>query len=210
MVSLIDSSRMRKRAGGGLANDSFGSTLWGSIPYAGGLISATGALHGLVKGPASEEELLEMDKHPAYSYLPGVGASRLVRKMQSTGTSENKRKHVASELLAPAAHVLAAATAGAVINGVKNFNTFRSRGQKVRDLVVGGAIGATLGALPTMLGSSIGRYRRNRSSAEQDAHDNNASVAANWFIPGVAGYNATQRMRGALRDEFSRNENPTD
>lgn len=208
--SLINSYGMHKRAGGGLANDSLGSSVWGSIPYVGGLSNMAGAVHGLIKGPASEEELREMDKHPGYAYLPGVGASRLIRKVQSTGTSENKRKHAISEVLAPAAHVLAAATAGAVINGVSNFSLTRSRNQKILDLLIGGAVGAGIGALPTLIGSAIGTARRNRSSAEQDAHDNNASIAANWFIPGVAGYNTAQRMRSALRDEYIRNENPTD
>lgn len=199
---------MRKRAGGGLINDAFGASLWGSIPFVGGLIEAAGALHGLIKGPASEEALRRMDKHPGYSYIPGVGTSRLFRKYQSASASSRERKHALSELLGWAIFP----TLGAGIGAYKATRGYSDAPliEKLDRGISGAVIGAGIGSVPTMLGFALGNLRRNRSSAEQAAHDDNKSILANLLIPGVAGYNAAQRMRGALREEYKRNENPTD
>ena len=201
--------------GGGIGNDTIGAGLWSGGTL--GLSSLFGKLHGIAKGPASDEELEEMDEHPGRSWAPGVGASRQARKTLTTAkASKNPRTLVASELfgsLTSAAPVMAAATLiGAALAPKRYFRMGDGSIGAYKNTRAGAATGAMVGAgaiaAAHMLAAILAKTKKRRTTMEQDKLDRESGIGLkNWLIPGVGMYNRLKRKDLVQTQEDSRNNN---
>jgi len=186
--------------GGGIGNDQTGAAAWGAGTL--GLSSLIGRLHGIVKGPATTEELDEMDEHPGRSWAPGVGDSRQVRKTLATArASKNPRTLVAGELFGPltsSAPVMAAATLiGAAM---------ASPQQRGAGAAKGAMVGAGIVSAAHMLAAILAKIKKRRTPTEQAMNDSEAGIGRkNWLIPGVGLYNRLKRKDIINTEEDTRN-----
>lgn len=200
-MKYTEAMQMRKTADGGVINDALGNaiTVGATMPLGGigGLASLGGTIAGLAAGPAKEKDLNKMDKRPAYSYIPGVGAYRLARKQLAAVDNSRPRSTLLSEMAGPLTSSVAPALVGAGLGAA-----------------FGGQQGAAIGALAggaasggaTLLGNLIGMARRRRTDMERGIEDEEESRLANLLVPGVAGYRTGRRALDAYDDEVKRNE----
>lgn len=200
-MKYTEALQMRKTADGGVINDALGNaiTVGATMPLGGigGLASLGGTIAGLAAGPAKEKDLNKMDKRPAYSYIPGVGAYRLARKQLAAVDNSRPRSTLLSEMAGPLTSSVAPALVGAGLGAA-----------------FGGQPGAAIGALAggaasggaTLLGNLIGMARRRRTDMERGIEDEEESRLANLLVPGVAGYRTGRRALDAYDDEVKRNE----
>lgn len=200
-MKYTEALQMRKTADGGVINDALGNaiTVGATLPLGGigGLASLGGTIAGLAAGPAKEKDLNKMDKRPAYSYIPGVGAYRLARKQLAAVDNSRPRSTLLSEMAGPLTSSVAPALVGAGLGAA-----------------FGGQQGAAIGALAggaasggaTLLGNLIGMARRRRTDMERGIEDEEESRLANLLVPGVAGYRTGRRALDAYDDEVKRNE----
>lgn len=198
----MDFNTFIKRAsrGGGAANDMIGAMTTGALG------NNIGTLAGVLSGKPTDADLDEMDNSPGLSYLPGVGAYRLAQKSLGAVRNDSPRATVLSEQLGPGASTLASALllgiAGAGIGALVGGADGATAGG-----ILGGFAGLGGATLANAIGSTYGMASKRYTDAEQQAADQDNSLAANWFVPGVAAYNRMKRAQSIIRDEDTRNRN---
>lgn len=154
-----------------------------------GLAGTTGLVHGAVIGAASDKDIVEMSKNPAKSLIPGVGASRLLRRLRNVANDTRGGEGTANlvgEHFGTATSILAAAALG---------------GAATIPLGGIGAIPAGLAAagISSLGGPLTALLTKTRDKKSQSEHDKDWHLA-DWLVPGVAQYNYWKRV-GRAREK---------
>ena len=186
---------MKKLADGGIANDTLGSSFWGTNPI-GWVANPIGGAVGFFAGKPTEERLEKWDKKPGLSWLPGVGQYRKVRKIMDATENKMPRGVLVAEHFGPAAQLLALSLVGGNV-GAKAGGPLGA--------VIGAGIGSTIPSMANAIGTLIGKAKKRRTEKEQAEADNNQSLTATWLLPGYAGYTKARRMPSITRREDIRN-----
>lgn len=193
-MSKID-TYMKKLADGGIANDTLGSSVWGTNPV-GWVANPIGGVMGFLAGKPTEERLEKWDKRPELSWLPGVGQYRKVRKILDVSENKMPRGVFVAEHLGPAAQLLALSLVGGAV-GVTAGGPLGA--------VIGAGVGSAIPATANAIGTLIGEAKKRRTEKEQAEADNNQSLTATWLLPGYTGYTRARRMPSITRREDIRN-----
>lgn len=188
-LNTVHRAMMRKVADGGVTNDAMSAALWNNVPYVGGLSALLGGVHGLVSGAPSKEGMKKIDDSAGLSWLPGVGASRFLRRQAEAVDNGSPRATVAADLIGSnlTAPLLLGA-AGGLVGGPG-----------------GGLVGVGVGSAASILGTLIGLARKRRTPSEQTAADKDHSKLMSYLVPGVGSYNMARRMGAITQHEDARN-----
>ena len=206
VAARLNANLIRKQAGvmadmlGGIPSQMvLGTTGIGSA--VGSATAAGGLLHGALSDMPTAEDIKNINKDWGMSFIPGVGASRMLRRMRYNA---RKAKHgegnIAGEILPG---YLTSTVAGAAGGGLIGAGLGGWLGGK-EGAALGGGVGLAAGSLVSaaiapLAASIAAAITRRRTQQEQLAHDNELNVS-NWLIPGVSFYNYWKRI-GRLREE---------
>lgn len=165
-------------------------------------VNPIGVVHGfMTNDDENDKTLAQANRAGAMSLLPGVGASRAVRKIMH---SAKKGKYPISNVLGEqfggltsmALLSLLGAGAGALI-AKKYMNHGEGDKYMLKNTITGSGIGAGVGAGISVLGElgaqAAALLKARRSAKEQKEHDMQRNVA-NWFVPGASSYNMYKRL----------------
>ena len=183
----------------------------GTVPTAGGLsyLAASTAnpllflgnvgligsnLAGVVAGAAgdlpTEKELDEYNKSALPALIPGVANYRMARRaLMDAKSSKHPRTNILSESIGSFLPMTLGTGVGALI-GVKTGGHTNMSG-KMLDGATGAFVGTLIGSVPLLVGAALANIRR-RTKQQQKEHDDKLNLM-NYFVPGVASYNAAQR-----------------
>lgn len=190
--TIISGMRKVGSRGGGIANDMVGAAVGGIVPG----VNLIGTGIGLYHGRPTEGDLEKMDQTPEYSYIPGVGAYRLMRKSMDAVGTPDARKKIVSEgfggLTSTALLAASLAGVGGILGGSQGAAT-------------GAWAGYGLGMGANALGAVIGAARKRMTQKEQEEADKNENNTANWLVPGAAAYHMSRRSHSITRREDARN-----
>jgi len=208
-MNYITTQRMRKRAG--LVQDHVGASITGGLAGAivpgGALVNNIGAIHGMVSDVPSEDGLKEMRDNPGRSWIPGVGASRIMRKRTGLSRKYGQGKtNMVSEQFGPWTSLLASAGVGGALGagiGALASEVAGVRGNKgaLAGLGIGVASGAGLALLADLVAMGAAATTPTRTDAEQEAYERSKPTAANFLVPGVGTYNRWKSYGRILADE---------
>lgn len=180
----------------------------GPVAKAGQLGLNTGSLiHGFSQ-PVSDADIEAMDNSVGKAFIPGVGASRMIRRMRhnddKTGGA-HPTANVVGETFGTSVPILASIIAGAALGGIiKSQNPLATRHDVAKGSLIGAGIGGGLTGLATLAAWGAAGLTPRRTKAEQKEHDDSTNVS-NWLVPGVATYNHAKRF-GRLLDEQDERE----
>lgn len=179
-----------------------------SLPVGAGLV---GDVHGVLAGDPGKKELRKINKNPYMSFVPGVGHSRLVRRLQHEYTDRKIDKNSAkvraagvimNKRLTPLLLGLAGAIGGGAI-GQHIYNTRKSDNGPSDDsiapqtlgMIYGALAGTTAGHLVNLVGSIAGAVSKKRKINKTDYNSDIAKMA----IPGYGMYELTNQTIGDIK-----------
>lgn len=164
-----------------------------------------GDIHGFATSDdENDKTLANANRSGAMSILPGVGESRVTRKVLN---SAKRGKHPLSNVLGERLGGLSSAAILSLLGAGAGALIANKYGDKITDLTgdankwhhmaTGAGFGAASGAGIALLGelgaSALALLKARRSAKEQKEHDMSRNVA-NWFVPGAGSYNMYKRL----------------
>lgn len=187
------------------ANDAIAAGITGgalnacTLGVGGGLAKLGGAIAGVCKNNEGQKYVEDIEKNPALSWIPGVGAYRYQQRAIADAVANKSsapRALAVSEdvgtLGAAVAPTLLGTGVGGLIGGGKG-------------ALVGGIAGAGVSAAAQLLGGIIGMSRRKRNPEESKAYNQDVKSALlyNYLLPGSAAYNKARRMKSVLARDYA-------
>jgi len=201
LANVCAATRMAMKKTASPVSDVVGAGLTGAIPYLGNTINGFAGIAGMASDPTTEAEEAEMDRNGAKGFIPGVGQYRTERRLKRQLTDDQgNRPHYWSQNFGPLTSTLLAgglgAGIGAGIGGAAGGNL--ARGAKYG--LYGGIGAAGLAGLISAISAGI---TRRRTKDEQKAYAN-SGTAAEWLVPGAAGYGRLKSIGRAQGDAEDR------
>jgi len=192
---------LRKQAGP--YGDALLGALVGQTPIVGPAANLGGFVAGLMKPTPTEEQENDMDKKLLYSLIPGVGAYREAQRMKrQTRADDGSQRHLIAQQLGPVTAALLPTGAGAGI-GAGIGGMFGGASGAGIGAVIGAGMGAGSSLAATLLAAALAAGRRTRTKEEQRAYAN-SDTAIEYFVPGVAAYNAWKSYGRSHADAVER------
>ena len=179
--------------------------------------SLIGDIHGVIEGAPTKKELKDMDNSGAYSIIPGVGHSRLTRRLQKSYTDAGVHEHEAraraagtilNRRLTPLILGIVGALAGGMYGthiyneqkkkGVPNHNDFDWNGGSpihppLKYAMIGGMAGTATGTLINMICGVAGILsdKKSKKDTKEDI-----STYGKMLIPGYGAYEQSNQILG--------------
>lgn len=170
-------------------------------------VNAGSLIHGFSQ-PVSDADIEAMDNSVGKAFIPGVGASRMIRRMRHSADKTggaHPTANVVGETFGVSVPILASVIAGAALGGIlKARNPIATQHDVAKGSLIGAGIGGGLTGLATLAAWGAAGLTPRRTKAEQKEHDDSTSVS-NWLVPGAAVYNSAKRF-GRLLDEQDERE----
>jgi hypothetical protein len=205
-----------KRAGA--LEESAATAVYSAIPVVG-IANTAGLIHGLASPTPSVNDEADMNATTTTGLLPGVSASRVIRRLKRQNRNRaGSSPRAISTVLAPLIHGAIGLVGGGIIGGalgalkpVDRVNgmdgmpdkSFEDH-QRNMNTVMGAGIGMQVGMLglgaASLLSAGLAAATPTRTREEQEEAANESPVA-DYLIPGYAGYNYWKSMGRSMADE---------
>lgn len=189
---------MNKKAG--VVADFIGSNVSSLIPVVGQVAAPIGVAAGTV-GDKSTEGEIRMNESPESSFLPGVGASRIIRRLRRQNTIKDRgtSPRALSSSVGPFTSTMLLAAAGGLLGLIAPADSNRDRTDHALRGLVGGA---AVGGVGNFLGHIAAGVTDTRTPEEQqEAAASMEGRIADYLVPGVGNYNFWKSLGRSLADE---------
>ena len=188
--------RGRSHYWGATAGSSLADVL---VPGLGTIPHTAGVVGGLLRSPASDEDLESADARVGESFVPGVGGYRVGRRLRAGASRsrdwESTKNRLVSELIGPV-------TSTALLTGLgAGVGVYMNPEDRARGAGIGAASGLGASAVANLLGEVVGAARQPRTRGEQEEHDQkDGENLRNYLLPGRGRHMFARRTVSDIRD----------